>query len=89
MCKWDGTSDRDGADDDLVLQHDADHQEDEIEQEHDEAQQFAHLPLTGGDGDDDEEEHDEEQHDSAEQTVTTHPNRAHTVEAGVQQPWER
>ncbi|KAL0187616.1 hypothetical protein M9458_014715, partial [Cirrhinus mrigala] len=79
----------DGADDDLVLQQDADHQEDDIEQEHDEAQQFAHLPLTGGNGDDDEEEHEEEQHDGAEQTVTTHPNRAHIVDNGEQQPWER
>jgi len=60
VCKWEQTLDRDRTGDVLVLQQDADHQEDNIEQEHDEAQQFAHFPLTGGNGDDDEDEHEEE-----------------------------
>lgn len=55
--------------DDLILQHDAEHQEDKIQQEHDEAEQFAHAPLAGGNGDDHEDQHDEEEHDGAEEAV--------------------
>lgn len=55
-----GSSDGHRAHDDFVFQHDTDHQEDKVENEHDETEQLAHAPLAGGDGDDDEEEHDEE-----------------------------
>lgn len=65
-------SDGDGAGDDLVLQHDADHQEDEVQHEHEEAQKLAHPPLAHSDGHDDEEEHEEEQHDGAEEAVTAY-----------------
>lgn len=54
---------------DLVLQHDADHEEDEVQHEHDEAEQLAHPPLAGGDGDDDEEQHEEEKHDGTEEAI--------------------
>lgn len=72
-------SDGHWADDDLVLQHDADHQEDEVQHEHEESQQLAHPPLAQGDGDDDEEEHEEEQNDGAEQPITAHRHRTHVV----------
>lgn len=65
---------------DLVLQHDAEHQEDEVQQEHDEAEQLAHAPLAGGDGDDDEEEHEEEEHDGAEEAVGADLHRLHASE---------
>lgn len=82
-CDEDRSLDGDRADNRLVLQQNADHQEDNIEKEHDEAQQFAHFPLTGGDGDDDEDEHDEEQHDGTEQTITAHPYWNHIVYDGI------
>lgn len=65
-------SNGDRADDDLVLQHYADHQEHEVEQEHEETQQLAHLPLAHSNGDNDEEEHEEEQNDGAEQAIAAH-----------------
>lgn len=82
-------SDGNGADDDLVLQHDADHQEDDVEEEHNEAQQLAHLPLAGGDGDDDDEEHEEEEHDGAEEAVAAHHHGLQTVPQGEHEPRER
>lgn len=81
-------SDGHRADDDLVLQHDADHQEDEVQHEHDEAQQLAHAPLAGGDGDDDEEEHEKEEHDGAEETVGADLHGAHAAEKRPQEPRE-
>lgn len=63
------TSDGHGADEDAILQQDAEDEEHEVQYEHGEAQHSAHLPATSGDGDDDEEEHEEEQHDGAEQAV--------------------
>lgn len=66
--------------DDLVLQHDADHQEDKVQHEHDEAKQLAHAPLAGGDGDDDEEEHEEEKHDGTEEAVGADLHRSQPAE---------
>lgn len=82
------SSDSDGADNDLVLQHDTDDEEDEVEQEHEEAQHFAHAPLTGGDGDNDEEQHDEEEHDGTEQPIAAHLHRLEVVDDVVDQPGE-
>lgn len=81
-------SDGDGADDDFVLQHDADDEEDEVEQEHEEAQHLAHAPLADGDGYDDEEEHEEEEDDGAEQAVAAHLHRLEVVEDVVDEPGE-
>lgn len=88
-CASEVASDGNGADDDLVLQHDADHQEDHIEEEHDEAQQLAHLPLAGGDGDNDEEEHEEEEHDGTEEAITADLHGTHTVRQREHEPRER
>lgn len=74
---------------DLVLQHDADHQEDEIQHEHDEAEQLAHAPLAGSDGDDDKEEHEEEEHDGTEEAVGADLHRFHAAEKGPHEPGER
>lgn len=81
-------SDGDWADDDFVLQHDADDEEDEVEQEHEEAQELAHPPLASRDGHDDEEEHEEEQNDSAEQAVAAHLHRLEVVDDIVDEPGE-
>lgn len=81
-------SDGYGALDDLVLQHDADHQEDEVQHEHDEAQQLAHAPLTGRDGDDDEEEHEEEEHDGTEEAIGADLYRTQPAEQWPQEPRE-
>lgn len=82
------SSDGDGTGDDLVLQHDADHQENEVKHEHEEAEQLAHSPLAGSDGDDDEDEHEEEQHDGTEQAVTAHRHWLQVVKERVEQPRE-
>lgn len=62
-------SNRNGADDEAVLEHDAEDQEHKVEQEHGEAQRAAHLPAAGGDGDDHKEQHEEQQHDGTEEAV--------------------
>lgn len=72
LCDSRFLSDGDRADDDFVLQHDTDDEEDEVEQEHEEAQKLAHSPLTSRDGHDDKEEHEEEENDGAEQTIAAH-----------------
>lgn len=77
------------AGNDLVLQHDADHQEDEVQHEHDEAEQLAHAPLAGGNGDDDKEQHEEEEHDCAEEAVGADLHGCHAAEKGPQEPGER
>lgn len=82
-------SDGHRAGQDLVLQHDADHQEDEIQHEHDEAEQLAHTPLAGGDGDDDEEEHEKEQHNGTEEAVGADLHRFQVTEEGPHEPGER
>lgn len=76
-------SDGHGADDDPVLQHDTQHQEDEVQQKHGGAQQLVHLPLAPRDGDDDEEEHQEEQHDGTEESITADRYRGKTVEGRI------
>lgn len=91
-CRWRlrlTCSDGDGADDDAVLQHHAQHQEDKVEQEHGEAQRLVHLPPARPDGDDDEEEHDEEQHDGTEEPVAADRNWGQVVDGGVQEPRDR
>lgn len=80
-------SDGNGAGNDAILQHHTEDQEDEVEQEHGGAQHLVHLPLAGGNGDDDKEEHDEEQHDGAEEAVAADGDRSQTVEERVQEPW--
>lgn len=74
--------------DDLVLQHDAHHQEDEVQHEHNEAQQLAHAPLAGGDGDDDEEEHEEEEHDGTEEAIRADLHGTQPVDQAPQEPRE-
>lgn len=81
-------SDGDWADDDFVLQHDADDEEDKVQQEHEEAQELAHPPLASRDGYDDEEEHEEEQDDGAEQAVAAHLHRLEVVDDIVDEPGE-
>lgn len=68
------------ADNDAVLEHHAEHQEDEVEEEHGETQHLVHLPFAGCDGDGDKEEHEEEQHDGTEQTVTADSYWSQTVD---------
>lgn len=83
-----GSSDGDGTGDDLVLQHDTDHKEHEVKQEHEEAEQLAHFPPAHGDRDDDKEKHEEEQHDGTEQAITAHHHWLQVVEERVDQPRE-
>lgn len=65
-------SDGDRTADDFVLQHDADYKEDKIKQEHNKAQDFAHLPFASRDGHDDKQEHEEQEDDGTEQPVAAH-----------------
>lgn len=58
-----------GTDNDAILQHHAENQENEVKQEHGGAQSLVHLPVTGCDGNDDKEKHDEEQHNGTEESV--------------------
>lgn len=81
-------SDGDGADDDSVLQHDTDDEEDKVQQEHEKAQKLAHSPLAGRDGYDDKEEHEEEEDDGTEQAVAAHFYRLEVVEDVVDEPGE-
>lgn len=81
-------SDGDRTRNGLVLEQDADHQEDKVEHEHDEAEQLAHAPFAGSDGDDDKEEHEEEEHDGTEEAVGADLHRAHAVEEGPEEPGE-
>ena len=81
-------SDGDGADDDFVLQHDTDDEEDKVEQEHEKAQELAHSPLASRDGYDDEEKHEEEENDGAEQAVAAHLHRLEVIDDVVDEPGE-
>ena len=83
------SSDGNGADEDAILQHDAEDQEHKVQYEHGEAQHFAHLPATGADGDDDKQEHEEKQHDGAEQAVGADGHRLAVVQQSEQQPRDR
>lgn len=87
MFPW-GSSDGHGAGDDFVLQHDADHEENKIKHEHEEAEQLAHFPLARGDGDDDKDKHEEEQDDGTEQAVTAHCHWLQVVKCREEQPRE-
>lgn len=81
-------SDGDRTADDFVLQHDADDKEDEIEQEHNKAQDFAHLPFAGSDGHDDKQEHEEEEDNGTEQTVAAHSHRPEVIDGAEEEPGE-
>lgn len=81
-------SDGDGADNDFVLQHDTNDEEDEVEQEHEKAQDLAHPPLASRDGYDDEEEHEKEEDDGAEQSVAAHLYRLEVIYDVVDEPRE-
>ena len=89
MCRHGVSSDGHGAGEDAVLQHDAEHQEQEVEQEHGEAQAAAHPPAAGRDGDDDEEQHEEEEDDGTEEPVAAHLHGDEAVCDGVQEPGDR
>lgn len=82
-------SNSDGADDDFVLQHDADDEKDEVQHEHEKAQDLAHSPLASGDGHDDEEQHEEEEDDGAEQAVAAHLYGLEVVDDVIEEPGER
>lgn len=81
-------SDGDRTADDFVLQHDADNKEDEIEQEHNKAQDFAHLPFASGDGHDDKQEHEEQEDDGTEQTIAAHSHWLEVIDGAVDEPGE-
>lgn len=81
--------DGDRARENPVFEEDAEHEEHEVEAEHDEAQHFVHPPLAEGDGEDDEEQHDEEQDDGTEEAIAAHGHRPEPVDHGVQEPGQR
>lgn len=62
-------SDGNRTDNHAIFQHHAENQENEVKQEHGGAQCLIHLPVTGGDGNDDNEKHDKEQHDGTEEPI--------------------
>lgn len=80
--------DGDRANNDFILQHDTDDQEDKVEQEHEEAQKLAHSPPANCDGDYDEEEHEEEEDDGAEQAIAAHLDWLKIIDDVVQEPGE-
>lgn len=82
-------SDGNRADEDTILQQNTQDEEHKVQYEHGEAQLSAHLPPTGGDGDNDKEEHQEEQHNGAEQAIGADHNWLTVVEQGVYQPRDR
>lgn len=73
-------SDGNGAGNDAILQHHAEHQENKVEQEHGGTQYLVHLPFAGCNRDDDKKKHDEEQHDGTEEAVAADGHRSQTVE---------
>ena len=83
------SSDGHGAGDNAVLQHHAEHEEHQVEQEHGGAQGLVHLPIAAGDGDDDEEQHEEEEDDGTEEPVAAHLHGDEAVCDGVQEPGDR
>lgn len=74
-----------GTDDDLVLEHQWDGHENEVQQEHGETKPSVHLPAEAGDRHDDEQQHHEQDGDR-----THHPHRVHlnglSVDNAVYQP---
>lgn len=83
-------SDGNGANNDAIFQHHAQHQENKVKQEHGGPQCLVHLPLAGCNGDGDKEEHYEEQHDGTEESVAADSHWSQTVAERVQEPrdWE-
>ena len=81
-------SDGDRTADDFVLQHDADDKEDEIEQEHNKAQDLAHLPFASSDGHDDKQKHEEQEDNGTEQTVAAHSYWAEVIDSAEDDPGE-
>lgn len=77
-----------GAGDDFILQHDADNEEDEVEQEHEKSQELAHLPLASRNGEGDKEKHEEEEDDGAEQAIAAHLYWFEVVDDIVEEPGE-
>ncbi|KAK1136288.1 hypothetical protein K0M31_000852 [Melipona bicolor] len=75
----------DRTDQDLVLEHQRDGDEDEVEEEHGEPESFVHPPLETGDAKDHERQHAEEDRYAAH-----HAHRVHlhgfSVDQAVQQP---
>lgn len=69
-----------GTDNDAILQHHAENQENEVKQEHGGAQRLVHPPVTGRDGNDDKEQHDEEQHDGTEEAVAADSDWSQAVD---------
>lgn len=88
LCDSHFLSDGDRADDNFVLQHDTDNEEDKVEEEHEEAQELAHSPLTSRDGYDDKEEHKEEEDDGAEQAIAAHHYWLEVIYDIVEEPGE-
>lgn len=88
LC-FDSHSHSDWAGDDFVLEHDADNEEDKVEQEHERSQELAHFPLTNRNGEDDEEQHEEEEDNGAEQAVAADLDWFQVVDDMVEEPGER
>lgn len=82
-------SDRNGTDEDPVLQQDTEDEEHNVQYKHGDAQLFAHLPAANSDRDDDEEEHEEEQHDGTEQAVGADGHRLAGMQGSVYKPGDR
>lgn len=78
----------DGAHQQLVLEAEADGHEDEVQQEHGEAEALVHLPVEAGDRHDDEQQHHEEYRYAAHHALRAHFHRL-SVEDSVQQPRHR
>lgn len=82
-------SDGHGTHDDSIFKHHTEHQEHKVEYKHDGSQHFIHPPLTGSDGNNDEEKHKEEQYDGAEEPVTAHLHRSKRMADREHQPRHR
>ena len=63
-------------------------EEDEVEEEHGDAEHLVHLPAETGDGQDDEAEHAEEQQDRARHAHTVDAHRF-AVDGAVEKPRQR
>lgn len=74
-------SDGHRTDDDTILKHHTEHQEDEVQQEHGEAQDLVHLPLARRNRDDYKEEHEEKQHNGTEESIAADSHWSKSVDA--------
>lgn len=68
------------ADNDTVFQHHTNHQEDQVEQDHGQAQHPVNLPLTGCNAGYDKEERDEEQHIATEEPIAADGHWSQTMD---------